>query len=176
MKPHLPSNYRNAEQRRIEAVDCLLAHGFITQACQMIHCLIERIAYLNLADSKTENGSEDYREVINQYIMPRLSGVPYDANDLFGQRCGAIHSGTHQGQGNAGKKQRNFKWQYKDYAAKCRNLADCQNTIDADLETFWLAVRQGTQEFFRQHSGKWTAVQKERFSRTMEYVRLVFCP
>jgi hypothetical protein len=165
--------YKAPEQLHIEAVDLLLERAFIAQACQLIHCLIERVAYLNMPDKKSENDSTDYVEIVDKYIMPRLGSVPYTARDLAGQRCGTIHSLTHRGQGKKGKEQANFKWKFRDYGVSCTDPIDSQETVVTDLEKFWLAVKQGVQEFFRQHAGKWTTIQSERYKKTMEYARLI---
>ena len=75
------------------AVDASLASGLWEPTLILLYATIDAMAWLDRPDGQDDAHADDFIAWVDRYLLPD-SGLPCTGADLYGARCGFLHSHT----------------------------------------------------------------------------------
>jgi len=85
----------NITQMTISISSCIIAKQIIPSLILIYSC-IDMLGYLNMPKSKEKNGRKDFIEWAETYLRPNMKEQNWNGIDLFGARCGLLHTLTYE--------------------------------------------------------------------------------
>jgi hypothetical protein len=75
----------------VKSAQCCLEEGWILPSLALIYSTMDALAYLDLPPDRDEVEGEDFIKWVETYLLPD-SALPCTGADLYGARCGVLHS------------------------------------------------------------------------------------
>ncbi|MCE5328107.1 MAG: hypothetical protein LLG01_17000 [Planctomycetaceae bacterium] len=81
----------NALVKMLDAARLCLEKRFDTPSLILLYSLIDTLAWLDITGGDGDVHRPDFERWVNKYLLP-YDGLNCTANDLYGARCGLLHS------------------------------------------------------------------------------------
>lgn len=141
-------NLREELFKICEAIDLCMSKKLITPSLIVLYSGMDILGWLEYGDSL--NSGQRFRKWVDSYILP-LSGSSCDATDLYGARCGLIHTFTPDSDLSKKGKARKilYAWGTSEIHAlnEMIDLANMNEYVPVKIEILITVFRNGIESF-----------------------------
>jgi hypothetical protein len=150
--------------RLSRAVNLCLENDLREPALVLLYALVDAMAWLDRPEGKADVLREDFQRWAEAYVVPHL-GAGINGTDLYGARCGLLHSHTAGSRLNRQGSARKILYERREDPGRISaplGLNEAQDPAILIIESFAEAIWSGVAQFRRDlaaDEGRWAIVR-----------------
>ena len=149
-EPVAGTAYREMIEEMIESAEVLLGLRKVTPPLVLLYSAIDMMAWLNIRDVISDTSSSSFVKLVNDFISPTGQLPQCSPDDLYGARCGLLHTRTPESRTARSGQARKLLYAYGSKTA--RELQGLIDTCESDeipvhVDSLVKAVRLGLDRF-----------------------------
>jgi len=103
--------FENSVRDMIDAIKLCLENGHYIPGVILIYCGVDMIAWLSQPKGQNDVYRKDFEAWVEKYLLPG-SEITCSASDLYGARCGTVHSYTSESRASRERRSKEIFYEF----------------------------------------------------------------